>query len=134
MNPYHPRPKAGFLGDLSCGAYQWASTAVSGICVSDDKRSRQYLLVGYSNPEPEGLPNSLCFCFPVFIYRRAPGAELKHLVCFAPESVVPLSQGLYWEEDQLKNDSLEDWDRFWKPLRGCLRTNEVAQNSESVVD
>ena len=106
------------LKDLSHGAYQWASTTVSGIWVSNDYRSRQFLLVGYSNPEGGGvLLNALCFCFPVFIYRPAAGGELKHLVCFAPESVVPLSKGLYWEEDQLKGDALEDWDRFWKPLR-----------------
>jgi len=122
------------LKDLCRGAHQWASLAVSGICVSNDERSRQYLLVGYSNPELGGLPNSLCFCFPLFRYKSARKGELTHLVCFAPESVVPLSNGLYWEEDQLKGDALEDWDRFWNPLSGCLRTEELRQNVESAAD
>ncbi|NYF53970.1 hypothetical protein HDF12_004369 [Edaphobacter lichenicola] len=122
-----------YLKDLSRGAHQWASMAVSGICVSNDERSRQYLLVGYSNPELGGLPNSLCFCFPLFRYNGARERELKHLVCFAPESAVPLSNGLYWEENQLKGDALEDWDCFWKPLSGCLRTDELRQ-VESAAD
>ena len=122
------------LKDLCRGAHQWASLAVSGICVSIDERSLQYLLVGYSNPELGGLPNSLCFCFPLFRYNSAREGKLKHLVCFAPESVVPLSNGLYWEENQLKADALEDWDRFWNPLSGCLRTDGLRQNEDSVDD
>jgi hypothetical protein len=122
------------LKDLCRGAHQWASVAVSGICVSIDERSLQYLLVGYSNPELGGLPNSLCFCFPLFRYNSAREGKLKHLVCFAPESVVPLSNGLYWEENQLKADALEDWDRFWNPLSGCLRTDGLRQNEDSVDD
>jgi hypothetical protein len=122
------------LKDISRGAYQWSSATVSGIWVSNDDQSRQFLVVGYSNPEPGGLPNSLCFCFPLFICGPGAGGELKRLVRFAPESVVPLSNGLYWEENQLKVDALEDWDRFWKPLSGCLRTRELRQNAESVAD
>ena len=46
------------------------------------------------------------------------------LACFAPESIVPLSKGLYWEGDELKYDILEDWSRFWEPLKRCLWTEE----------
>lgn len=121
------------LEDLSCGAHQWASLPVTGIHVSSENPSGGYLIVGYSNPD-RGLPNALCFCFPLLQYRYAPAEELKLLVCFAPESVVPLSEGLYWEEDELKYDCLEDWDRIWKRLSRCLCPKEMRLHSESLVD
>jgi hypothetical protein len=73
-------------------------------------------VAGYSNSERGGLPNPLCFCFSLFIYRSAPGSELTHLVCLAAGSTVALSGGLYWEDEQLKKDSFEDYCRFMNPL------------------
>ena len=84
--------------------------------VSSEKRSRRYLVAGYSNPECGGLPNPLCFCFPLFICRSTPGNELTHQVCLAAESTVALSGGLYWEDDQLKEGSFDDYCRFMSPL------------------
>jgi hypothetical protein len=76
------------LLDLSCGAHQWASLPSCDLGFSSKKRSRRYLVAGYSNPEC-GLPNPICFCIPLFIYRCAPGRELTHVVCFASQSAVP---------------------------------------------
>ena len=45
-------------------------------------------------------------------------AEL--LVRFSPWSTVPLSRGVYRHEGRLSYDPLEDFDRFWTPLKKCL--------------
>lgn len=102
---------------------------VTGIYVSTENRSRLYLIVCYSNPDPTGLPNHLCFCLPLIVDRSDPASGLKLLACFAPESIVPLSKGLYWEDDELKHDFLEDWFRFWEPLKRCLWPLETEQPS-----
>jgi hypothetical protein len=116
------------INDLSCGVHQWVSVPVTGIYLSNENRSRLYLIVCHSNPDPTGLPNHLCFCLPLFVDRSDRGLRL--LACFAPESIVPLSKGLYFEGDMLKNDPLEDWCRFWVPLKRCLWLPENRRHSE----
>ena len=120
------------LLDLSCGAHQWSSVPSCDLGLSNEERPRRYLVAGYSNPERGGLPNPLCFCFPLFIYRSTPGSELMHLVCLAAESTVALSGGLYWEDEQLKKDSLEDYCRFMNPLNERLWPTERENPSRSV--
>src|SRR5260370_1205923 len=100
------------IKDLSFGTHQWISVPVTGIYISNENRSRLYLIVCYSNPDSTGIPNHLCFCLPLIVDRSDPGGGLKLLACFAPESIVQLSKGLYWEGDELKYDILEDWCRF----------------------
>ncbi len=117
------------IKDLSFGAHQWLSVPVTGICLSNENRSRLYLIVCYSNPDPTGL-NHLSFCLPLFVDRSDPRVGVKLLACFAPESMVPLSRGLYWEGDELKYDFLEDWYRFWEPLKRSLWPQEKARRSE----
>lgn len=117
------------INDLSCGAHQWVSVPVTGIYLSHENRSRLYLIVCYNNCDPTGL-NHLSFCLPLFVDRSDPRAGVKLLACFAPESMVPLSKGLYWEGDELKHDFLEDWCRFWEPLKRSLWPREKARRSE----
>jgi hypothetical protein len=69
----------------------------------------------------------------VIVDRSDLGGGLKLLACFAPESIVPLQRGNYWEGDELKYDPLEDWCRFWEPLKRCLWT-EKSENSEHQCD
>ncbi len=117
------------INDLSCGLHQWVSVPVTGIYLSSENRSRLYLIVCYSNPY-FGLPNHLGFCLPLFVDRSDPRGGLKLLACFAPESIVPLSKGLYWDGDELKYDLLEDWCRFWGPLKRCLWSPERGIHSD----
>jgi hypothetical protein len=58
------------------------------------------------------------------IVDRSDPIGLKLLACFAPVSIVPLSKGLYWEGGELNYDPLEDWCRFWGPLKRSLWTEE----------
>jgi hypothetical protein len=118
------------INDLSCGAHRWVSVPVTGVYLSNENRSRLYLIVCHSNPDSTRLPNHLCFCLPLFVDRSDPKGGIKLLACFAPESIIPLSKGLYWEGDELKCDPLEDWWRFWEPLKRCLWSPEKGRHSE----
>jgi hypothetical protein len=118
------------INDLGCGSHQWVSMPVTGIYLSNENRSRLYLIVCYSNPF-FGLPNHLCFCLPLFVDRSDSRGGLKLLACFAPESMVQLQRAYYWEGDELKHDLLEDWCRFWEPLKRCLWPPEEGRRSES---
>ena len=117
------------INDLNCGAHQWVSVPVTGIYLSNEDRSRLYLIVCYSNPDPTGL-NHLSFCLPLFVNKSDPKGGIKLLACFAPESIIALSKGLYWEGDELKSDPLEDWCRFWGPLKRCLWSPEKGRHLE----
>ncbi|RZU41105.1 hypothetical protein [Edaphobacter modestus] len=119
------------IKDLSCGAHQWTSLPVTGIYVSNERRSRRFLIVGYSNPDgPTERPNNLCYCVPLLLDRSVPGGGFKLLACFAPESMVPLSKGLYLENKAVKEDALEDWFRFCGPLERCFWPHETGESPE----
>jgi hypothetical protein len=119
------------INDLSSGAHQWVSVPVTGIYLANENRSRLFLIVCCSNSDPTGLPNHLCFCLPLFVDRSDPRGGIKLLACFAPESMVQLERAYYWEGDELKHDPLEDWCRFWEPLKRSLWPPEEGRRSES---
>ncbi len=56
------------------------------------------------------------------------------LACFASESVVPLSTGLYWENNDLKEDSVGDYILFSELLERCLWPQEAQHPSKGVGD
>ena len=105
---------------LSSGAHQWLAHPVSGLHFRSRKWSQRYLVVAYSNPDTTGLPNHLCFCLPILMGRIGPEGTRTLLACFAPESIVPLSTGLYWENDDLKEDSVGDYILLSEVLERCL--------------
>jgi hypothetical protein len=108
------------IDDISSGAHQWTCLPATSLMVGKQKRRCDWLVVGYSNPNSECLPNLLSYCFPIIFDRDKDGGGSRLLVCFAPDSMHPLCRGLYWEEDELKCDCFEDWERFWEPLRRSL--------------
>jgi hypothetical protein len=112
------------IKELSHGVQQWTSLPVMGIRVPREPRLRGYLIVCYANPDPTGLPNHLCYRVPLVMGKDDLGEGRTLLACFAPESIMPLSQGTYWEDGELKYDVLEDWFRFWKPLKRCFWPQE----------
>jgi hypothetical protein len=119
------------LDGISAGADQWIARPVSGIFVSPEGRVRRYIFAAYSNPDPTGLPNSLVFGLPLTIHRGPPGSEPGLYVCFASQSVVRLSKGLYWREGGLNQNEREDWDRFWHPIEHSLEANATAERSDT---
>jgi hypothetical protein len=68
---------------------------------------------------------------PIVCGQKRTGGGVKLLACFAPESIVPLQKGFYWEGAELKHDPLEDWYRFWEPLKRCLWPPEEGRRLES---
>jgi hypothetical protein len=108
------------LEAMSQGAHNWMSVVVPGAIFSSDGEPRSYVIIGYSNPAM-GLPNDLCFLLPLVKLGGSRESNSDLLVRFSPRSTVPLTHGLYWEEDgNLKCDPLEDFDRFWAPLKQRL--------------
>lgn len=74
--------------------------------------------IWYSNPGLVDMPNAICFRFPALRPRTiGPGDTF---ICLHPSLVEPVLEGLYFEGDQLKADFMEDYRRFWVPLRTAL--------------
>lgn len=97
---------------MSSEVDQWVVRPVSGLFVSTEGVVKRFVLAAYSNAGPEELPNPLVFALPLTIQRRHQEAEPALIVCFDPKSIVPLCRGLYWHEDDLQYDPVEDWNRF----------------------
>src|SRR5260370_38234270 len=72
------------INDLNCQANQWVSVPVTGIYLSNEHRSRLYLVVCYSNPDPSGI-NNLCFCLPLLVDRRDPRSAASVVSSFTPD-------------------------------------------------
>jgi hypothetical protein len=45
---------------------------------------------------------------------------------------MPLTQGIYLEDDEPKYDSLLDWDLFWRPLRQFLWPQDAEQPDDDI--
>jgi hypothetical protein len=86
---------------------------------------RTYVIVGFSNPDITKLENHLCFLLPAVALAGCTDTDAKLLVRFSPWSTLPLSRGLYWHNGGLSYDPLEDFDRFWTPLKECLCSQRV---------
>jgi hypothetical protein len=46
--------------------------------------------------------------------------EPELIVSLSPKLMDPVTMGLYLEDGELKYDFLEDWDRFWSPIKQRL--------------
>ena len=113
------------LIEMSHGAHQWMSVTVPGILLSSDGEPRRYVIIGYTNPDVTRLENHLCFLLPLVALGGSQGTTPELLVRFSPFSTLPLSEGLYWEDGDLLYDALEDFVRFWTPLKECLCRGEM---------
>jgi hypothetical protein len=116
------------LGDLrtklrviSSGAHQWTAHLARA---TDDRVigwPKLCVQVWYSNPGLVDMPTQLCYRFPAFPHDII-GDESDSLVCVHASLMDPVAQGLYFEDDELKDDPLEDFGRFWEPLWEVLHT------------
>ena len=108
------------LGEMSHGAHQWMSLIVPDVFLSSEGEPRSYVIIGRSISDPCMLSNHLCFLLPVVALAGCTDSDAELLVRFSPWSTVPLSRGLYWHDGRLSYDPLEDFDRFWTPLKERL--------------
>ena len=76
------------------------------------------VIIRYSNPSGTDMPNEISFRFWCLSYDY-PFFPIW-LVCLHPSLAEPVRGGLYFEGEDLKGDFLEDWTRFWHPIRKAL--------------
>jgi hypothetical protein len=108
------------LAAMSHGLHQWGVVPVPGIFPSAEGSPRSYALIGYSNPDPSWLINALCFVAPLIALGDGRTEEPDLIVALSPKLIDPITMGLYFEDDELKYDFLEDWDRVWSPIKRRL--------------
>ncbi len=74
-------------------------------------------------------PNSICFTFPIVrnlnwpsrvFGKQFPFGEDGLMVCLHIYTGKQIRMGLYLEEEELKWDGIEDWEKFWGPLEAAL--------------
>jgi hypothetical protein len=116
------------IENMSYGAHQWASQLVTGVFVGDRNRPRTFLIIAFANANSDGTPNPLSFLVPL----NAVGGKL--LVCFAPGSMTPITEGLYWKGDELLPDCFEDRERLWEPLKLGLWPPSTERHSDRLTD
>ena len=106
------------LGLISHGQHRWTARLVRVSGESQMAWPQKCVEIWYTNPEFIDIPNQICFHFPAF--DQVIGGESEIMVCLHPSLAELVVQGLYFEGDKLKTDCLEDWYRFWPPLRILL--------------
>lgn len=77
---------------------------------------QRYILVGYTNAGPSNLPNSFVYLIPIEMYQGSGDRQPKLLCTIGADRLIPLSKGLYWLGDELRDDQHEDMNRFCQPL------------------
>jgi hypothetical protein len=67
-----------------------------------------WLTIYHSRPVPGQMTDELSFRVPVLSVNVVQGREESALVCLHPETVRPLIEGLYLENNRVVGDCLED--------------------------
>jgi hypothetical protein len=82
----------------------------------------------FFNDGPDDL-NSLCFTFPIvrnlnwpsrLFGKQFPFGEDGLMVCLHIYTGKQVRRGLYFEDEELKRDGIEDWEKFRTPLESAL--------------
>ncbi len=108
---------------ISHGPHRWTANLEQEL-VEDRQISRRCCArIRYTNPEFADMPTEISYLFPAF--SDATFSEAFILVCLHPSLAIPVVKGLYFEEGSLKHDLLEDWQRFWPPLRRALSRSPI---------
>jgi hypothetical protein len=109
------------LSHISFEGHIWTLHLVPQPVADRNGVVRGWAALGYSNPEPGDVQNLICYLFPLVENAVAVGVKGTPLVCLHPSTVIPLLEGRYLEGSELKLDFLEDWGRFWEPLKAAIR-------------
>lgn len=73
--------------------------------------------VFHSRTGPDQVTDELSFLVPVF---GDWSDEHNALVCLHPDLIVAEMEGLYLERGRVLGDCIEDWFRFWRPLKRAV--------------
>jgi len=74
--------------------------------------------VFHSLSGPDQVTDELSFLIPV-IPAGEPMDETRTSVHLDPELIRPQIEGLYLEKGRVLLDFIEDWERFWEPLKSA---------------
>jgi hypothetical protein len=108
------------LTEMSHDAHQWGAIPIPGTYRRGNGSPESYALIAYSNPEPPGLLNALCFIAPMVALGDGGADEPELIVCWSSHTIEPLTNALYIEDGEIKYDLLEDFERVWSPIRKRL--------------
>jgi hypothetical protein len=99
---------------ISHDEHRWEAVSDDTGLWGDDR----CVIIRYSNPSGTDIPNEISFRFRClsYVYPFSP----IWLVCLHSSLAEPVRGGLYFDGEDLKGDFLEDWTRFWHPLRTAL--------------
>ncbi len=107
------------LTDVSHGSRRWwIENNVT--LLRDPDETTFWLTLFHSNPAPGQMTDEISFQVPVLLSSVVRWKEESALVCLHPETIRPLMEGLYLENDRVVGDFLEDWHMFWDPLKAAL--------------
>lgn len=82
------------------------------------------------DPAVDRVTDEISFLIPVMALPSPGAVEETTLVCLHPDVIRPQIEGLYLENGQVLTDFLEDWSRFWEPLRTALEVRiDLARGS-----
>jgi hypothetical protein len=108
---------------ISHGPHRWTASLEKVVLEEWQASRRCSIRIRYTNPEFTDMPTEISYLFPAF--NDAMFEEAYTLVCLHPSLAIPAVKGLYFEEGALKHDLLEDWHRFWPPLKQSLSAQSL---------
>jgi hypothetical protein len=121
-------------------AYMVSVDDLRTICDALTKGNREYKLtcadektIAITYNEGQDDLNAVCFSFPIVAKLNVshpfllnlfgkgwPFGEDGLMVCLHIYTGKQIRRGLYLEDGEPKWDGIEDWDRFWPPLKAAL--------------
>lgn len=92
------------------------------------ENAAQDVTIGYRHTEDD--LNVVLFKFPKIANIPFPDND-GEIVCLYPISREAVQRGLYWENEELKNDEIRDWVDFWLPIKVVLDRRSSTQRASS---
>jgi len=105
------------LQTISSGPHQWSVELVQ-TKPAHKGWTTSHAEIWYTNPELTDMPNEICLSFPAF--RDWFWGVEESFVCLHPGLAQTVQPGLYFEGERLLYDCIEDFERFWPPIREIL--------------
>ena len=109
------------LADISHGSRRWWIEE-NVTLLRDPDKPMFWLTLFHSNPTPSQMTDEISFQVPVLLSSVLRWKEEFALVCLHAETIRPLMEGLYLENNRVVGDFMEDWTMFWGPLKQALLT------------
>jgi hypothetical protein len=79
-----------------------------------------WIILNCAWPVPRQTTDELTFALPVLSETVSPGQEEDALVCLDADTLQPVQEGLYLEDDRVLGDFMEDWELVWPALGKAL--------------